>query len=433
MKKIILLCVLAIGMMADAQTVQTIAKPLKLNVVPAGTAADSVLVRGADKIVKFVPRSQFGGGFGVGSLFGLTDTISNSNRHFNSSSNNFDFLNIKNFSILGVGESITYAYDEASGSNLLHQGDLGTPDWIFIPNDTNPYTNTAGEEVVVKMMIDGVENNLTFISTPFPMGEGEIYLYTHAPIAYTVITPISYTLNKKITHVKMDVPRGVIGTNPLAYFEGNELKKSTSGLDLDYIANNGATTNKTLTVKSNDNKNTNSLRQDGLVLSKAESLANISVARLSSLSLDLENDDINGARHKAIYTPSYLSLNKEALNGMPTIGDESLSIYEKGVFYSKINGDQLSSGNSLIFENQGGDTGANPQFRFPLKPNGVYTLATKEEIILQEYTVSTLPAGTKGDVAFVNDAASPTFLATVVGGGSSVVRVFYNGSNWIVQ
>lgn len=61
MRKIILLCVLAIGMMADAQTVQTIAKPLKLNIVAQGTAADSVLVRGADKIVKFVPRSQFGG------------------------------------------------------------------------------------------------------------------------------------------------------------------------------------------------------------------------------------------------------------------------------------------------------------------------------------------------------------------------------------
>lgn len=62
MRKIILLCVLAIGMLADAQTVQTIAKPLKLNIVAQGTAADSVLVRGADKIVKFVPRSAFGGG-----------------------------------------------------------------------------------------------------------------------------------------------------------------------------------------------------------------------------------------------------------------------------------------------------------------------------------------------------------------------------------
>ncbi len=75
MRKIILLCVLAIGMMADAQTVQTIAKPLKLNIVAQGTAADSVLVRGADKIVKFVPRSAFGGGSQVNSDWNATTGV----------------------------------------------------------------------------------------------------------------------------------------------------------------------------------------------------------------------------------------------------------------------------------------------------------------------------------------------------------------------
>lgn len=67
------------------------------------------------------------------------------------------------------------------------------------------------------------------------------------------------------------------------------------------------------------------------------------------------------------------------------------------------------------------------------KLSGDYTIATNDDIKLKEYTVATLPQGTKGDVAFVNDAASPAFLATVVGGGSAVVRVFHNGSNWIVQ
>ena len=75
MRKIILLCVLVIGMMADAQTVQTIAKPLKLNIVAQGTAADSVLVRGADKIVKFVPRSQFGGGSQVNADWNATTGV----------------------------------------------------------------------------------------------------------------------------------------------------------------------------------------------------------------------------------------------------------------------------------------------------------------------------------------------------------------------
>lgn len=60
MKKLLIVCILAIGMMANAQAPQLIAKPLKLTSVGKGTAADSVLVLGADKIMKFVPRSAFG-------------------------------------------------------------------------------------------------------------------------------------------------------------------------------------------------------------------------------------------------------------------------------------------------------------------------------------------------------------------------------------
>lgn len=52
---------------------------------------------------------------------------------------------------------------------------------------------------------------------------------------------------------------------------------------------------------------------------------------------------------------------------------------------------------------------------------------------LQGYTVATLPAGTVGMLAYVTDALTPAALAIVVGGGASVVPVFFNGTNWIVQ
>lgn len=54
---------------------------------------------------------------------------------------------------------------------------------------------------------------------------------------------------------------------------------------------------------------------------------------------------------------------------------------------------------------------------------------------LKGYTVGTLPTATAaaGDTAFVTDALTPVSLATVVGGGSVVVKVFYDGTNWIVQ
>ncbi len=50
---------------------------------------------------------------------------------------------------------------------------------------------------------------------------------------------------------------------------------------------------------------------------------------------------------------------------------------------------------------------------------------------LKAYTVATLPAGTQGDTAFVTDALAPTFLTAVVGGGSVVTKVFYDGTNWV--
>lgn len=50
---------------------------------------------------------------------------------------------------------------------------------------------------------------------------------------------------------------------------------------------------------------------------------------------------------------------------------------------------------------------------------------------LPGYTVATLPAGNRGDTAYVTDALAPTFLATIVGGGAITTPVFYNGSVWV--
>jgi len=50
---------------------------------------------------------------------------------------------------------------------------------------------------------------------------------------------------------------------------------------------------------------------------------------------------------------------------------------------------------------------------------------------LKNYTVATLPAGTQGDTAYVTDALDPSYLVTVVGGGSVATAVFYNGTAWV--
>ncbi|WP_202703935.1 hypothetical protein [Flavobacterium sp. UGB4466] len=64
MKRIFLFLLLAVSFTAFAQVQipqeYTIQKPLRLGTVNPGTKTDSVLVRGSDKIIKFVPRSEFG-------------------------------------------------------------------------------------------------------------------------------------------------------------------------------------------------------------------------------------------------------------------------------------------------------------------------------------------------------------------------------------
>jgi len=52
-------------------------------------------------------------------------------------------------------------------------------------------------------------------------------------------------------------------------------------------------------------------------------------------------------------------------------------------------------------------------------------------INMKNYTVATLPAGTRGDIAYCTDLLAPGFLVAAVGGGAVVGPVFYNGANWV--
>jgi len=55
-----------------------------------------------------------------------------------------------------------------------------------------------------------------------------------------------------------------------------------------------------------------------------------------------------------------------------------------------------------------------------------------EPVKLPSYTVATLPVGpAQGEICYVTDALTPTYLAVAVGGGAVVAPVFYNGTNWV--
>jgi hypothetical protein len=77
----------------------------------------------------------------------------------------------------------------------------------------------------------------------------------------------------------------------------------------------------------------------------------------------------------------------------------------------------------------------NNSYNFQIAGNGIFKVTPTyaqsfQPFVLPQYTVATLPAGPLGATAYVTDALAPAYNTTVVGGGFSVVRVFFDGSNW---
>ena len=54
-------------------------------------------------------------------------------------------------------------------------------------------------------------------------------------------------------------------------------------------------------------------------------------------------------------------------------------------------------------------------------------------LLLNGFTVATLPAGKLGMCAYVTDASAPAYLLPIVGGGSVKCPVFHNGTAWVAS
>jgi len=77
----------------------------------------------------------------------------------------------------------------------------------------------------------------------------------------------------------------------------------------------------------------------------------------------------------------------------------------------------------------------NNSYNFQIAGNGIFKVTptyaqSLQPFVLPQYTVATLPTGIQGAMAYVTDALTPLYNTTVVGGGSSVVRVFFDGTSW---
>jgi hypothetical protein len=58
-------------------------------------------------------------------------------------------------------------------------------------------------------------------------------------------------------------------------------------------------------------------------------------------------------------------------------------------------------------------------------------LTLSKPVQLPISTVALLPAGQKGDVAYVTDALAPAYNTAVAGGGAVNIKVCHNGTNWM--
>lgn len=121
-------------------------------------------------------------------------------------------------------------------------------------------------------------------------------------------------------------------------------------------------------------------------------------------------------------------------SGNFTAGTITAAQYTVGTNYyltfSGANPFQAWSGTSYVSYDRTTD-----QLNSIIAGNGVFVLASTyaqslKPLVLPQYTVATLPTGIQGAMAYVTDASAPAYNTTVVGGGSSVVRVFFDGTSW---
>lgn len=155
----------------------------------------------------------------------------------------------------------------------------------------------------------------------------------------------------------------------------------------------------------------------------------------------ITNNYVNSLEFSERIIPSNLVIGKGAspymLNvyGTPskTVNSQSVAAgimsedsAQQGLFFSLKGGASPSDRYAVIFsyENGFGD------LPLLIQGGGAPTIFGGM-VRLKNYTVSTLPAGTQGDTAFVTDAASPTYLGALTGGGSVKCPVFYNGTAWV--
>jgi len=210
---------------------------------------------------------------------------------------------------------------------------------------------------------------------------------------------------------KVRLYRGTSTGNQTLYFESSQ---NTSGLSS--IQDTGSNVTISGTVPTNNNAGQVSISGNSIYVPNGGSyigspffglkfLSNTAMVMSNGHFVDTRDTGLTLPTDKGLYfTPNSAS---QFING--TLGSNDVGLQRNGVGVLEVNSGTLGTFRDLKSRN--------------LISDGV--------VRLKGYTVATLPTGTIGDTAYVTDAITPTFLVTVMGGGSVVTKVFYNGSSWV--
>lgn len=129
MKKLLLIfCLIAFGM--SAQTTQTINSQLKLATVPEGVGSDSILVRGVDKIVKTVKKSDLLSGLATDA--NVVHKTGNESIAGNKNFSNDVFMRTSYNSGINFGNTLTTIYGPMYDNDMIEtSGFLTLKPWAF--------------------------------------------------------------------------------------------------------------------------------------------------------------------------------------------------------------------------------------------------------------------------------------------------------------
>ncbi len=400
MKNIILLLALSVTLFSTAQSTYSIQKPLRLETVTEGTKSDSVLVRGADKIVKFVPRSRFSS---------ETSKIPNLNDVLTAG----PYSDNPNFII-----NSTYGQFSITSSGI----NLGT---------FNLSMNIWGNKTI---------NGSNYIT-------GETIF--DAPVKF-----INYiALQQTASEIDPVIAFKTLSGFPDAH-KGQLTYSDGSGFAMN--SNDG----KRITIASSATNSTSGLRLDaggwGTIIMNNNSFEISGNAHPVNI---IGEAQLNGVNLATIN--SFKTINGESIlgsgdlviggseKGLQSVLDisttatvsENVSITSPKITLSSVG---VDSPNSIIINDNSDGSGG--KIKIYSQSAGVDIIGAGQGITLtsdlrinldspihiKEYTVATLPlTPLVSTFAVVTDALSPAYLSIVVGGGSQKIPVFYNGTNWV--